>query len=256
MKICNTKFVVTCILMLLVLMINVSSAATIEIVSGKLPVKVEEKKQVDFSIKIKDYKDSKQLMLETSLIPYENKPIWDFGGLNSIVDGNINRYQQKIILNLSSLPAILDISVSGKAPDGETRVKCSASDLVFSKLSDTKLKFYEARIDEKLAGIESFELIIEKKKIFDDTIEQIGQKEFGGIIREDRKLFDNGLTIEAQNIANELKNIRWPNSLSLLGIIKIDSDIWLNIITMVILVIGLLIGFLIGVNIDNSDKED
>lgn len=232
--------------LILVILVMGPSTASVEVTSGKLPVQLHEGDQVDFAIKITDYDEATQsITIETSLISSNNKPIYDFGNLNpSITD---NRYNQKITLNKSALPPNnFQVSISGKVPEGETRIKLEKSNIIISKFSDTKLKFYEVRTDQKLAGIESFELIISKKEEFDNTINKITWKELDGVKREVKNLFDSGLTTEAQNIANEMVNIKIPNSLLLFGIIKVENDLWLDIYVVAIILIIFVIGYLAG----------
>lgn len=239
-----------------IIIMSISSAATVEVTSGKLPAQLHEGDQVNFAIKITDFgEDTKSITIETSLISVNNKPIYDFGDLNpSITD---NRYNQKITLNMSSLPQNnLQVSISGKSPEGETRIKLDKSDLIISKFSDTKLKFYEVRTDQKLAGIESFELIITKKEVFDNTLNKITWKGLDGVKREVKKLFDSGLTTEAQNIANEMGNIKIPNSLLLFGIIKVENDLWLNIIVVAMILLVFVIGYLAGSGGGREEEEE
>lgn len=249
------KLTIASFLILTILMV-ISSAATVEVTNGKLPTQLHEGDQVDFTIKIKDYdEDTKSIAIETSLVSSGNKPIYDFGDLNpSITD---NRYSPIITLNTSSLPPkAFQVSISGKVPDGETRIKCDKTDLIISKFSDTKLKFYEVRVDQKLIGIESFESIIAKKEDFDKTVNKVAWKELDGIKRETKKLFDNGLTAEAQSIANEMSNIKIPNSLSLFGILKIDNDMLLNGIMIGLIIVIFIIGYVCGSRGSSEDEDD
>jgi len=233
--------------------INSVSAATVEMVTpGKLPVQLQEGEQVDFTIKIKDYDDEGQLTIETNLIPSADKPLWHFGDSEPIIDAN--RYQPKITLNLSSLPAILTVSVSGKVPEGIDRVKCS--DIVLNKMHGTTLKFYEIRTGAKLVKIESFGLVIKIKDDFEKTLQQIRRKEFDGMKTEVTKVFDVGLTTEAQNIANEMKNIKWPDSLMLFGIINIENDMMINGIVIGSILITFILGYLLGSRGQDDDSEE
>lgn len=243
----KAKFVIV-FLICAVILTNIASAATVEVVGPtRLPDQLHEGDQTNLTIKIKDYKDTKQLSIETNLIPSGDKPLWDFGESNPVID--INRYQQKIVLDSSKLPEIVTVSVSGKVPEGENKVKCS--DIVLTKLQETKLKFYEVRVDDKLVKIESFELIITIKEDFEKTLQQIKWKEFDEMVREVRKVFDGGLTTEAQNIATEMKNMKRPDSLTLFGIMKVDNDMLLNGIVVGSILIMFIIGYISG-----SRKED
>lgn len=255
MKKNDIRHTIIIFLLMVVLMVNISSAATVEITSGKLPSQLHEGDQVDFTIKINDYdEDVKNIIIETSLISANNKPIYDFGDYNpSITD---NRYNPKITLNTSSLPPnTFQVSISGKVPDGETRIKSDKSDLVISKFSETKLKFYEVRTDQKLSGIESFELIITKKEVFEKTINKITWDKLDGVKREIKKLFDSGLTTEAQNIAEEMGKINVPNSLSLFRIIKIEDDMLLNAIAVGLILITFVIGYVFGSRKQQEDED-
>ena len=255
MKKDKIKLAIISFLILTILMVSISSASMVEVIARKLPAQLREGDQVDFTIKIKDYdEDTKSVTIETSLISSDNKPIYDFGDLNpSITD---NRYNPRITLNASSLPPkTFQVSISGKVPEGETRIKSDNTDLIISKFSDTKLKFYEILIDQKLAGIESFELIITKKEDFDKALNKITWKELDGVKREVKKLFDNGLTTEAQSIANEMSNINVPNSLSLFGILKIDNDILLDGIFLGLIIIVFIIGYVCGSRRSSEDED-
>lgn len=254
MKKKDIRYTIIIFLSMVVLMVNISSAATVEVTSGKLPSQLHEGDQVNFTIKIKDYdEDVKNIFLETSLISANNNPIYDFGDYNpSITD---NRYNPKIALNTSSLPPnAFQVSISGKVPNGEIRIKSDKSDLIISKFSETKLKFYEVRTDQKLSGIESFELIITKKEVFEKTLNKITWDKLDGVKREIKKLFDSGLTTEAQNIAEEMEKINVPNRLSLFRIIKIEDDMLLNVIVIGSMLITFVIGYVLGSR--KSEDED
>ena len=240
-------------LILTILITSNASAATVEVVTGKLPTQLHEGDQVDFTIKIKDYEGVGQLTLETDLIASADKPLWKFGESEEpIIDAN--RYQPKITLNLSSLPAILSVSVSGKVPGGIDTVK--SGDIVLNKMRDAKLKFYEIRADRKLAGIDSFELIIKIKDEFEKTLQSIRRKEFDNMKTDVRKVFDDGLTTEAQNIATDMNNIKWPDNIILLGGIKIENDMMINIIFIVSILLCFVVGYVIGIKRIDDDEND
>lgn len=239
--------------LIIIITINASYAATVEITSGKLPVQLREGDQVNFTVKIKDYSDAKQLTLETSLVQNGNKQLWDFGDLNPNI--NVNRYQQKISLNLSSLPVTISVSVSGKAPSGENRAEYDGG-IIVTKFSDTKLKLYEADVDGKLASIESSDFIINKKENFENTMVQITDNKYDNIKKDIRNLFDLGLVTDAQGIADDLNKIKDvpSGSLLLFGFIKIGNDIWLNITVIVLIIVCIMIGFVL--NSKSGDEEE
>lgn len=230
--------------------VDISSAATVDLVSpSSLPTQLKEGEHVEYTIKISGYEDAKTLTIETSLVSVDNKPIYDFGDLNSAIEG---MYSSKITLDVSKLPNKIQVSVSGNAPQGGVTNKYS-DDIIVTKLVDTPLKYYEVTEDKKLVKMEPFTLLINKKEIFDSTMEEVVRPELNGIKKSVEKLFSKGLVIEAQEMASELKSIQWPDSLELLGLIKIDSSLWLNIVVILTLVIGLVVGFLIGANIDTGE---
>lgn len=239
------------IIILAIFMIGSVSATTVEgVAPEKLAAQLQEGENVDFTIKIKDYEDAGQLTIETNLVPSADKQLWNFGDSEPLIDAN--RYQQKVTLNLSSLPAILTVSVSGKVPEGIDRVKCG--DIVLNKIHGTTLKFYEVRTDNKLVKIESFGLIIKIKDDFDKTLQQIRRKEFDVMKAETIKMFDAGLTTGAQNIATEMNNMKWPDNMKLFGIIKIENDMIINGIFILSIFVTFIIGYLIGSK--GSDEED
>lgn len=248
------KFVIISLLVLVLFTGNISSAATVEVVNGKLSSQLIEGERANFTIKVSDLaEDTQSITIETSLIPSDNKPIFDFGDLNSCMSDN--RYGQKVTLNKSCIPPkIFQVSISGKVPEGESVINCGNSGIIISKFDVTKLKFYEVRVDQKLAGIESFDLVIKKKEDFRITTGKITWQGFDGVKIDIIKLFDSGLTTEAQNIANDLSNIKLPNNLLLFGIIKIENDFWLNIITTGIIVVVFVVGYLFGSR-KNPDEE-
>jgi hypothetical protein len=240
-------------LAIIILAINVSSAATVDITSGKLPPQLREGDQANLTINIKDYSDAKQLTLETSLVQSGDKPLWDFGQLNPNI--NANRYQQKILLNLSSLPATITVSISGQAPSGETKTQYDTGIFV-TKFSDTKLKLYEADVDGKLVSIESSDFIISKKENFENTMSQITDSKYDNIKKDIRNLFDLGLVTDAQTIADDLNKIKDipSGNLLLFGLIKIGDALWLNIAAFVLIIIGIIIGFLL--NSRSGEEEE
>jgi hypothetical protein len=244
------------VIILIFCMSNISSAAVVDLISpDKLPIQLREGDQVNLSIKITDYNDDKYITLETSLIQFGDKPIYDFGELNKYI--NENRYESKMTLNVSSLPqkAFLDISISGKAPYGETAIKCD--NIIITKFDQTKLKFYEVHVDEKLVGIESFELIINKRQEFEETLQKIRISEFDGMKNDIRNLFNMGIVVEAQNIANEMSGIKWPGSMTLFGIIEIKSDIILDVIFIIVAIFMFIIGYIFGSrDIDKNEQNE
>jgi hypothetical protein len=231
------------ILVLILLTVNISSATTVEVITEKLPTSLQEGKQVDFTIQIKNYENVKHLTLETSLVKSsEDKPLWNFGDSESVID--VNRYQQKVTLNLTSLPAILNVKVSGKVPSGVEKITCG--DIVLDSIHETKLKFYEIGADDKLIGIESFDRIIVEKENFVNTLQQIRRKEFDGLKTDVTKVFDDGLTADAQKMASEINNIKWPNSLLLFGMIPIESDMTINVLVIGVILVCLVLGYILG----------
>lgn len=251
MKINSIRSVIS-FLILAILIVGNASAATVEVIAPeKLPVQLQEGEQVDFTIKIKDYDDARQLTIETNLVSSTDKPLWNFGDSEPIIEAN--KYQQKITLNLSSLPAILTVSVSGKVPEGIDRVKCG--DIVLNRIHGTSLKFYEVRVDEKLVKIDSFGLIIKIKEDFDKTLQQIRRKELDGMKTEVTKVFDAGLTTDAQNIVTEMNNIKWPDSLMLFGIIKIENDMMINGIIIGSILITFVVGYILGSRGSEDDDD-
>lgn len=238
--------------LIIIITMNVSYATTVDI-TGKLPTQLHEGDQANFSIQIKDYSDAKQLTLETSLVQNGNRQLWDFGDLNPNI--NVNRYQQKISLNLSSLPATISVSVSGNAPSGETRTKYDGG-IVVSTFSDTKLKLYEADVDGKLVSIESSDFIISKKENFENTMGQITDNKYGNIKKDIRNLFDLGLVTDAQTIADDLNKIKDipSGNILLFGFIKIGNDLSLNIAAILLIIISIIIGFLL--NSKSGEEEE
>lgn len=233
------------IVLVMILDIGMVSATSVELVTpAKLPTQLHENDDVNFTIKISDYSGVKNISLETNLVLSGTKPLYDFGELNQFITEN--RYQQKLTLDLSNIKQeFLYVNIYGKAPSGETTVS-EGNNVVISKFSDTKLKFYEIDADGKISGIESFDLIIKKKEDFEKTMANIRISALDGMKNQVRKLFDQGLTTDAQNLANEMDNIKWPNSLTLFGLIKIQSDLVLNIICVVLIIIFFVIGFAFG----------
>lgn len=251
-KVINKVKLVIGILVCAIILTNIAYAATVEVVKpARLADKLHEGDQTNLTIKIKDYEDAKQISIETNLIPVGDVPLWDFGESNPVID--VNRYQQKIILDTTKLPEILTVSISGKVPVGENKVKCN--DIVLTKLQETKLKFYEVRADDKLVKIESFELVIKIKEDFENTLQQVKWKEFDVMAREVRKVFDNGLTTEAQNIATEMKNMKRPDSLTLFGVLKVDNDLLLNGIVAGSIVVMFIIGYVSGSRKEDEEEE-
>ncbi len=248
----NKKIIV---LILFIFFVNNSSAATVELTSGTLPSSLREGDQINLTVKIKELQDNNLLTIETSLIPAGDKPLYDFGELNAFI--NENRYQQKITLNLSSLNRqFIYVTISGKAPDAGNNIKCGNSDIIITKFGNTKLKFYEIHADDKLTGIESFDLIILKKENFEKTLQQISWSQFDELKKETRNLFDLGLVNDAQILANGMKNIQLPNNLLLFGFIEIKNNTWLNVIFLISILICFIIGYLLGSRKQYSDDNE
>lgn len=237
----ETKLVVA--ILLLVAIIQTSSATTVELVKPeKLPPQLNEGEQMDYTIKISGYDNVKSITIETSLISSDNKPIYDFGDLNPKISDN--RYEYTITIDASDIPKTIQVTISGKVPVGE--IVNNYGDITVTKFRDPKLKYYDIHADEKMVVVESFELVIEKKKTFGNAMEKITRPELSGVKSEIGKLFNRGLTNEAQSIAIEVGNIQWPNSLSLFGIIKVSSNLWISIIAVAMVIIGLVVGYLLG----------
>lgn len=253
MKINRYRLTFISILILVIFMVGDSYAANVELTTGKLPDKLKEGEQIDFTIKIKNYEGENQLVLDTNLVPTAaDKPLWNFGESESVIE--TNRYQQKIILNLSSLPAILNVRVSGKVPEGIDKIKCD--DTVLNKMHDTKLKFYEVRTENQLVGIESFQLIIGAQENFENTLQKIRRTELDGIKKEVSKVFYMGITTEAQNMANEMIKMTWPDSLKLFGVVSIDDSLVLNILIILTAIIMFIFGYVLGSRDPNASLND
>ena len=254
-KIKSVFIVVILLIIMGITMITMSSAATVELVSPeKLPLQLREGEQTNLTIKIEDYGNAKSITIDTSLILSDNKPIYDFGELNPSITEN--RYNQTITIDTSLLPQKdFQVSISGKAPVGETENKIKDTDIVIRKFSTSNKNYYEVHADDALVTVNSFELVIKIEDDFVKTMEKVTWKELDGTKREVTKLFYSGLTTEAQNIANEMVKITVPGSLSLFGMVKIESDIWLDIIVVVAALITFCIGFIIGRRNDNEDDQ-
>lgn len=225
---------------------TMSSAATVELVSPtKLPSQLREGEQIGLTIKIEDYGNAKSITIGTSLMPSDNKPIYDFGALNpSIAE---NRYNQTITIDTSLLPQKeFQVSIYGKAPSGETVDRIKDTDIVIRKFSESNKKYYDVFADKVSVDVNSFELAIKVEEDFTNTVEKIKWQELDGTKKEVTKLFYSGLTSEAQNIANEMAKINIPNSLSLFGLVKIESSIWLDIILAVTALVAFFLGFIAG----------
>ncbi len=226
---------------------NITSAAVVEVTSDRLPTQLHEGDLISFDLKIDTDPGDKNISLETNLVS-SDKPLFDFGNLNPTISEN--RYSQKIILDVSTMPSTFQITVSGKVPSGENRLKFEGTNLLVSKFTDTKLKYYEVKHygqDQKQPiGIETFQLIINKKEKFDSTLNSINIPELDNTKKEIQKLFDLGLTTEAQDIANTLTNIKFVNSLSLFGIIKINDNLTLLIILAILCIISFIVGCMVS----------
>lgn len=236
-------------------LINISSAATVELVNPtQLPSQLREGDQTNLTINIGDYDSVNSITIDTSLISSDNKPIYDFGVLNpSITD---NRYNQTITIDTSLLQQKeFRVSISGKAPVGETGEQVKDTNIVIRKFSDSNKNYYEVHADRTLADVKSFELVIKIKDDFVKTMNKVTWKELDGTKKEVTNLFNSGLTTEAQNVANELVKITVPGSLSLFGIMKIESDMLLDILVIITALVLFCIGFIIGRRRDNEDDK-
>ncbi|MCZ7362861.1 MAG: hypothetical protein O8C58_05955, partial [Candidatus Methanoperedens sp.] len=132
------KFVVINVIVIIVIisntMIGISSATRAEPINPeKLPIQVNEGEPVSFIIQIEDYSDARIITIDTSLIGIDNNPIYDFGDLNPSITES--RYNSTIILDVSSLPLKeFKVSISGRAPMGETRIPIPNTNIIVSKL--------------------------------------------------------------------------------------------------------------------------
>jgi len=237
-------YVVAAMIVLIVIS-NTSTAATVELVNpGKLLPKLHENEQANFTIKIENYADAKTVTIDTSLVMDGINPVYDFGDLNPALSEY--RYKQTITLDTALLPSKeFKVTISGKAPLVETE-RIKDTDIVITRFGEEKKNYYDVRVDNKFVTSDSFELIIKTKEEFTETINKITWKELDGLKQELNKIFDSGLTIEAQNMANGMVNIRAPDNLLLFGMIKIENNLWLNIAVLVFALIGGIIGFRFG----------
>lgn len=251
----NTLFIV--VIALIITTITLSSATTTELISPKeVQTQLKEGDEVTLTIKIEDYNKASNIVITTSLVALNNKPIYDFGTLNPSITEN--RYSQTITLNTSTLPQKeFQVIIAGKAPIGEVETKVENTDLIIRKITSSNKKYYEVMSDGILSDIKSFELIIKTEDTFIKTNEKITWKELDGTKKEVNKLFYSGLTTEAQNIANEMTKIKKPNDLVLFTFIQIESDLLLNTIMTIVMVIMLILGFVAGrYNSDNNENEN
>jgi len=253
------KIIYIFILLIPFLLISNASAAIVKIDSpNELPSKLHEGDKINFTLDINDfdYQEAKFIQIETNLVAYENEPIYDFGELNRYIDAN--KYEQNIEINLSSLPEQnhIYVTIFGQAPIGEIRVKSDKNDFTVIKFQDTKLKFYEVKIDDQLVGTELFELIIAKKDKFEKTMQQIKWDELNGLKLEVRNFFNIGLVTEAQNLATLMSEIERPDYLVLFGFIKITSTFWLNIIAIGLTLSSFLIGFKLSSILNEVNEGD
>ena len=237
-------------------LVTISSAATVELVNpAQLPSQLREGDQTNLTISIGDYGGTKSITIDTSLISSDNKPIYDFGALNPSITEN--RYNQTITIDASLLQQKeFQVSISGKAPVGETDINVKDTAIIIRKFSDSNKKYYEVLADNALVTTKTFELVIKIEDDFVKTTEKITWKELEGTKKEVTKLFNSGLTSEAQGIANEMVKITVPGSLSLFGMVKIESDMLLNIVVIVTALVMFCLGFMVGRRGDSEDEEE
>ncbi len=255
-KIKSVVIIIMMMSMINITMIGMSSATRAEPINPeKLPVQVNEGEPVSFIIQIDDFSDAKIITIDTSLIGIDNNPIYDFGDLNPSITAS--RYNSTIILDVSSLPLKeFQVNISGRTPMGETRVPIPDTNIIVSKFDKSTKKYYEVIADKKLINIKSFELIIKSNEEFTKTIDKLQWNEFDGIKKESVKMFNNGLTTEAQNIVNELVKINIPNNLLLFWIFRIDNNLLLNIIVVGFTLFGFIAGFKYAGGKPIPDEED
>ncbi|PWB51254.1 MAG: hypothetical protein C3F06_10575 [Candidatus Methanoperedenaceae archaeon] len=232
-------------MILVIVMGNISTAATVELVNpGELPAQLPENKPVNFTIKIENYAAAKNVTIDTSLVMEGNNPVYDFGDLNPALSEY--RYKQTITLDTALLPSKeFKVTISGKAPLVETE-RIKDTDIVITRFGEEKKNYYDVSVDNKFVTSDSFELIIKTKEEFTETIKKISWKELDELKQDLNKIFDSGLTMEAQKMADGMVNIRAPDNLLLFGLIKIENNLWLNIAVIVFALIGGIIGFRFG----------
>ncbi len=222
-----------------------------------LPGQLEEGEILSFTLLIDDIDDDiSTLSLETNLLSANNEPIFDFGDSNKYI--SVNRFDQTIDVNLSSFPQsnYIRVMISGKAPSGDIKHTGDDTNLVTTTFRDSNLKYYELKIDGEPYDIETFELRIKKKEHFENTMQNIEIKELDGIKLQTRNLFEKGLVTEAQGFADEMAAVKLPDSLKLFGIVDVNSNSKLNIISILFLLIGIVLGALLySRSIPDDDEE-
>jgi len=245
------------LLFALILFAGVSSGITVEMENpSNVPTYLEEGEHVSFVLLIDNIdEDISSLTLETNLLSANSEPIYDFGDSNKYVP--VNRYDKKMKVNLSSFPQrnFIRVSISGKAPSGEINHKDEDTGLVTTTFRDSKLKYYELKVNEEPYNIETFELRIKKKENFEKTMQSIEIDELDGLKLKTRDLFDKGLVTESQGIANEMSTIKLPNNLKMFGIVNVHSNLQLNIFAIVFLLIGAILGAILYSR-SISDEDD
>ncbi len=245
------------LLFALILFAGVSSGITVEMENpSNVPTYLEEGEHVSFVLLIDNIdEDISSLTLETNLLSANSEPIYDFGDSNKYVP--VNRYDKKMNVNLSSFPQrnFIRVSISGKAPSGEINHKDEDTGLVTTTFRDSKLKYYELKVNEEPYNIETFELRIQKKENFEKTMQSIEIDELDGLKLKTRDLFDKGLVTESQGIANEMSTIKLPNNLKMFGIVNVHSNLQLNIFAIVFLLIGAILGAILYSR-SISDEDD
>lgn len=255
----NGTFLVRLVLafFIIISMISNASAITAEPADPSgLPSQLDEGAQISFTFKITDFdqRSTDNLKIETDLLKSGNSPIYDFGDLNEYIDSSRDR--QDLYLNLSSIPPrkVITVTVLGKSPSGTIEKKIEDG-IVVTKFRDGNLKYYEVSNGDKSCGIETFKLNIEKKKQFEDTMQQINLDEFSLMKQEVRKLYDFGFVTEAQSMASEMSKIKLHDNLSLFGVLDIKTNSSLNVVTVGFLFLGLITGFVLRMKLEAKDEE-
>ena len=216
------------ILVVVSLLLALPLANALEVESPTLPSKVNEGEEVEFEIKISDFKYADKIVISTSLEKLKGYPIFYIKELDKSYDDQYIEIPAP--KNLNSLT----VRVKGKAPLGTYTKRVDGVEV--TKFRDEELIYYQVALYQKNEKepientIKHFKLNIKVEEEFKRAIQDI-PKEFQSIKDVAEDLFEKGLVSEAFELVDATKKAE-----------SVQTPKWLIALPLLVFIVGYLLG--------------
>lgn len=247
--------IVSLLMTILMMTILMPHAGGLDIKVQNLPNEVAENSDVNLEFEISDYSYAGYISIDTGIVKNGNEPIFDFGELNEKYVG-VDRYKQKVIIDIPKDLNNFKVKISGKSPSGIEMSKIG--NIEIAKFIDENQKYYEVKLlgnnkedlGKKDKDSKLFKLIVNEKVLFEKELKNIKSDDLEETKTIAIDMFNRGLTKDAKKLIFALEKIKLDGQ----GILPY-KEMYKNILLAIIIIIIYLIGYAIGQRCGESYEQ-